>query len=194
MFLSKYMNKYSWVMVNAALIIYAQCEVSSSAALTQYRAADGWSRLRIRGEDSRGDGGGGRLVKQMIGGCWKIVRSTGGASVQISRVHGEGSKKKKKEKEKKLKNQQALLPFLVFGSSPTVAHWRSTTLRYTAPTPTSSQSAGISEWQLCHREWKTGWDGISWTQHNSKRSEEGGNTWKPDCVRCFADTSHYSST
>lgn len=54
-------------MVNAALIIYAQCEVSS--VLTQFCAADGWSRLRIRGEASRGDGGVGRLVKQMIGGC-----------------------------------------------------------------------------------------------------------------------------
>lgn len=56
-------------MANAAGIIYAKCEVSSCAVLTQFRAADGWSRLRIRGEASRGDGGGGRLVKQMIGGC-----------------------------------------------------------------------------------------------------------------------------
>ncbi len=57
------------VMANAARIIYAKCEVSSWAVLTQFRAADGRSRLRIRGEASRGDGGGGRLVKQMIGGC-----------------------------------------------------------------------------------------------------------------------------
>ena len=63
------MNKYSLEMVSAALIIYAQCEVSSYAVLTQIHAADGWSRLWIRVEASRGDGGGGRLVKQMIGGC-----------------------------------------------------------------------------------------------------------------------------
>lgn len=56
-------------MVTAALIIHAQCEASLQAALTQLRAADGWSRLRIRGEASRGDGGGRRLVEQMIGGC-----------------------------------------------------------------------------------------------------------------------------
>lgn len=54
-------------MVTAALIIYAQCVVSS--VRMQFCAADGWSRLRIRGEASRGDGRVGRLVKQMIGGC-----------------------------------------------------------------------------------------------------------------------------
>lgn len=67
MCLCKYMNKYSLAMVNAALIIYAQCVVSS--VRMQFCAADGWSRLRIRGEASRGDGRVWRLVKQMIGGC-----------------------------------------------------------------------------------------------------------------------------
>lgn len=61
------MNKYSLATVSAALIIYDQCEAPS--VLTQSCAADGWSRLKIGGDASRGDGGVGRLVKQMMGGC-----------------------------------------------------------------------------------------------------------------------------
>lgn len=61
--------------------------------MTQFRAADGWSRLRIRGEACRGDGGGGRLVEADDRWVLKIVRCTRGASVQINPVHGRKTKK-----------------------------------------------------------------------------------------------------
>lgn len=52
-------NKHSLAVVNA-LIIHVSADLCE---------ADGWSRSRIRGEASTGDGGVGKLVKQMMGGC-----------------------------------------------------------------------------------------------------------------------------